>query len=77
MTLDEKAGLMFHPPIGIGSKASCSKARPRSAATGRQRLVVERHLNHFNIYVTPDARRPAEWHNRLQRLAERRDSASR
>ena len=60
------------PPADRGRrlKESCSKARRRSAAKGRHRLVVDRHLNHFNIYETPDARRLAEWHNRLQRLAE-------
>ena len=37
---------------------------------GTTGLVAERHLNHFNLYFTPDARTTAEWHNRLQRLAE-------
>ena len=62
---------MFHP------------ADPRSAGDGElldgpsifggdgpTRLVAERHLNHFNVYATPDARRTAEWHNRMQQLAE-------
>jgi len=57
MTLEEKAGLMFHPAILVGGD-------------GPAGLVAERHLNHFNVYATPDARRTAEWHNRMQELAE-------
>jgi beta-glucosidase len=67
MTLEEKAGLMFHPPIMIGSEGEVLDG---PSPFGTTSLVAERHLNHFNVYWTPDARRLAEWHNRLQRLAE-------
>ena len=69
MTLEEKAGLMFHPPIGIGPEGELLDGPSPFGGDGTTRLV-ERHLNHFNVYVTPDARRTAEWHNRVQRLAE-------
>jgi beta-glucosidase len=70
MTLAEKAGLMFHPPIGIGDEGELVEDQSLFAGDGTTRLVAERHLTHFNIYGSPDARRTAEWHNRLQRLAE-------
>ena len=70
MTLAEKAGLMFQPPIGIGPEGELLEGPSAFGGEGATRLVVERHLNHFNIYETPDARRLAEWHNRLQQLAE-------
>jgi beta-glucosidase len=70
MTLPEKAGLMFHPPIGIGPEGELLDGPSPFGGDGTTRLVAERHLNHFNIYVAPDARRTAEWHNRLQRVAE-------
>ncbi len=70
MTIEEKAGLMFHPPIGIGSEGELLDGPLPFGGDGTTRLVVELHLNHFNIYGAPDARRLAEWHNRLQRLAE-------
>ena len=70
MTLAEKAGLMFQPPIGVGPEGELLEGPSAFGGEGATRLVVDRHLNHFNIYETPDARRLAEWHNRLQRLAE-------
>ena len=70
MTLAEKAGLMFHPPIGIGPEGELLEGPSPFGGEGATRLVVERHLNHFNIYSAPDARRLAEWQNGLQRLAE-------
>jgi beta-glucosidase len=70
MTLEEKAGLMFHPPIQVGPDGELLEGQWMSGGDSPERLVVERHLNHFNIYQTPDARRTAEWHNKLQRLAE-------
>jgi beta-glucosidase len=68
MTLEEKAGLMFQPPIFIGGDGELIEAGP--FGDGATKLVAERHLNHFNIYVAPGARETAEWHNNLQRLAE-------
>ncbi len=70
MTLEEKAGLMFHPPIGIGEGGELLEGPSMFGGAGTTGLVAERHLNHFNLYFTPDARATAEWHNRLQRLAE-------
>jgi beta-glucosidase len=70
MTLREKAGLMFHPAIGVGPEGELLEEPSAFGGEGATRLVAERHVNHFNVYFTPDARRLAEWHNRLQRLAE-------
>jgi len=70
MTLEEKAGLMFQPAIGIGPEGEVFDGPSPFGGDGTTRLITERHLNHFNIYATPDARRLAEWHNSLQRLAE-------
>jgi beta-glucosidase len=70
MTREEKVGLMFHPPIGIGEDGEVLEGASAFGGEGATQLVAERHLNHFNIYGSPDARRTAEWHNSLQRLAE-------
>jgi beta-glucosidase len=61
MTLEEKAGLMFHPPIVIEADGS--------TVSGTEESIVEQHLNHFNIYEAPPPRQHAEWHNRLQEIA--------
>ena len=71
MTLEEKAGMMFHEGLAVGSDGSLvEELGPFSAATTSD-LVCSRLLTHFNIYATPEPRLLAEWHNRLQRLAER------
>jgi beta-glucosidase len=70
MTLEEKAGLMFHPAILVGGDGELLDGPSIFGGDGPTRLVAERHLNHFNVYATPDARRTAEWHNRMQQLAE-------
>jgi beta-glucosidase len=70
LTLEEKAGLMFQPPVGIGADGDVLDGTSLFGDEGATSLIAERHLNHFNIYAAPEARRTAEWHNRLQRLAE-------
>jgi beta-glucosidase len=61
MTLEEKAGLMFHAPIFMNPDGT--------PLDGSEERVTGRHLNHFNIYFAPGPRQHAEWHNRMQDLA--------
>jgi beta-glucosidase len=61
MTLEEKAGLMFHAPIFMNPDGTLPD--------GAEERVTGRHLNHFNIYLAPEPRQHAEWHNRMQELA--------
>lgn len=65
MTLEEKAGMLFH-----------SMAPPESGAGGfpgltpTDELISSRLINHFNVAGSAGARALAEWHNRLQALAQ-------
>jgi beta-glucosidase len=61
MTLEEKAGLMFHAPVFMNPDGSF--------LDGTEERIAARHLNHFNIYFAPEPRQQAEWHNRMQDLA--------
>ena len=71
MSLEEKAGLLFHPPIAIGRKgAVVDGIHPLSVAPTTE-LIVERHVSHFNILTAPGPGAVARWHNSLQRMAER------
>jgi beta-glucosidase len=63
MTLEEKAGLMFHVPIFMNPDGTLLDET--------EERVVGRHLNHFNIYFAPGPRQHAEWHNRMQDLAKK------
>jgi beta-glucosidase len=70
MTLEEKAGMLFQPGIGVGEDGSLvEEPSPFTEATTSE-VVLERLINHVNVYVVPAPRLLAEWHNRLQRLAE-------
>jgi beta-glucosidase len=71
MTLEEKAGLMFHTVIGMNPDGSLfEEANPFSpvSTTG---MVSERLMNHFNVHALAPPAQNAEWVNRLQKLAER------
>ena len=59
MTLEEKAGQMFHA-ISIGG--------PEVDEATRQ-LVTGGFMSHFNVHQLPEARTAARWHNRIQELA--------
>ena len=71
MSLDEKAGLMFQPPIAIGHKGAVVEGiHPMNFAPTTE-LIVGRHLSHFNILMAPCPGSVARWHNSLQKIAER------
>ena len=61
LTLEEKAGLMFHSPVFMNEDGSDIE--------DMEELIAGRHLNTFNIYYAPEPRIQAEWHNRLQKIA--------
>jgi beta-glucosidase len=70
MTLEEKAGLMFHTITGVNPDGSLE---PPPQGFMRKRIVeaiVGQKLNHFNVHALPAPRVAAEWHNRLQAFAE-------
>jgi len=71
MTLEEKAGMMFHTMIGMNEDGSLLEGIDAFSPIGTTPLVADRLINHFNVYEVAKPRFMAEWHNRLQELAER------
>lgn len=76
MTLEEKAGCMFVPPISIGKDGSIAEKFSLSdpfsfMAAGTSKLLFGKQINHFNIFIAPGKKEIAQWYNSLQRLAER------
>ncbi len=69
MTLEEKAGLMFHTVAEVGQDGSLETERRYSQASITD-LVTERLMSHFNVHALPSPRLAAEWNNRVQELAE-------
>ena len=70
MTLEEKAGLMFHTIAGVNPDGSMAPPPQGFMRTPIAELVAERLMNHFNVHALPAPRLAATWHNRLQELAE-------
>jgi beta-glucosidase len=66
MTLADKAGLMYQPPIQVSE----SLAQGLTGAPSTQDLL-ERRITHGNVVATRSAREMAEWHNHLQSEAQR------
>ena len=69
MSLEEKAGLMFHTSLGSNPDGSLVEGESMFGPASTSDLVVNKLMNHFNVYSLPGPRLAAEWHNRLQTLA--------
>jgi hypothetical protein len=70
MALEEKAGLLFHTIIAAGADGRLVERPERFSREPTSELVATRLLSHFNVHALPEPRQAAEWHNRLQALAE-------
>jgi beta-glucosidase len=72
MNIEEKVGLMWHPPIGVGSEGELlGKPAPASFFFGSTYdLVLNKKLKTFNLFTVPNTKALANWYNNLQKLAE-------
>ncbi|MFF5967915.1 glycoside hydrolase family 3 protein [Streptomyces collinus] len=71
LSLEEKAGLLFHTVIEMGPDGSLLEKPGAISKSPTSEVVLERGINHFNIHGIASARDAAKWNNALQRLAER------
>lgn len=72
MTLEEKVGMMWHPPIGVGKKGEVL-GKPNPAVfnmVSSWDVLVNKKINHYNLFIIPDTRHLAEWYNKIQIIAE-------
>lgn len=73
MTLEEKAGLLFHTTTMVGPGGTLDRGNAAFGVEPVEEMVTECHMNHFNLFTmgcslaAPTTM--AEWHNRLQELA--------
>lgn len=70
LTLEEKAGLMFHTMLPIGPDGNVAEGEGPFGTVSTAALVNERRMNHFNVLRGEAPKVMAEWYNRLQELAE-------
>ncbi|NHA69496.1 glycoside hydrolase family 3 protein [Phycicoccus flavus] len=71
MSLEEKAGLLFHTVIEAGEDGEVLETPGKISKSPTSEVVLRKHLSHFNVHELRDARQAARWSNALQRLAER------
>jgi beta-glucosidase len=76
MNLEEKAGLMFIPPISIGKNSAIAEKPSLDdffsfMSKGTSGMLFGKHINYFNIFIGKDKGDMARWYNNLQKLAER------
>ena len=69
LSLEEKAGLLFHTIIGVGEPGEHDTPVGISPHSTRE-LVVGGLINHLNVHHLPSARETARWQNAVQELAE-------
>ena len=70
MTLEEKAGLMFQTTIRMHQDGTLVEDAHPARRFSTRGMVAGQMMNHFNVREVAAPRQMAEWHNRLQGLAE-------
>src|SRR5918911_5239866 len=70
MTLDEKAGMMFHAMVGMNPDGSLAEGESQVGSISTSDMVLNKKMNTFNVLQGTKPRLMAEWYNRLQALAE-------
>lgn len=71
MILEEKAGLMFHTMIGMNKDGTILEKTGVFPLPQTSDMIAKRLMNHFNIIMEVGIpSKMAEWHNRVQKLAE-------
>lgn len=71
MTLEEKAGMMFQSMIGMNKDGTILEKTGMFPLPQTSDMIARRLMNHFNLLQGSDPRHMAEWHNHIQKLAER------
>ena len=67
MSLEDKAGLLFHAMIFAGDVDTVNPMFPLKPPSV---LIADLRLRHFNVFGSlPDGRSFAQWHNAVQRIA--------
>jgi beta-glucosidase len=70
MTLEEKAGMMFHAMIGLSPDGSLVEGESQVGSISTSDMVLTKKMNTFNVLQGTTPRLMAQWYNRLQELAE-------
>jgi len=69
MTIEEKAGMMWHPPISVGEKGEVMDGPGMMSFSSNYDVIVNQKINHFNLFLIPNATALATWYNAVQTIA--------
>jgi beta-glucosidase len=69
MNLEEKAGMMWHPSIGVGSKGEVTTSPGLMSFNSNYDLIVNQKINTFNLFFIPSSKMLATWYNAVQLVA--------
>lgn len=70
MTIEEKVGLMWHPPIAPDDDGKLQAKPGLLSPVSTYDVIINKKINHFNLFRIPGTKVMAQWSNRLQKLAE-------
>ncbi len=71
MTLEEKAGLMYHTFIFPGKEGQIAGVLNPMNLLPVESALFNKHMHFFNLYMIPEGKLAAVWLNQIQELAER------
>ncbi len=72
MSLEEKVGQMFHPPISLkGGAISEIMNLASGKGDSTESLILNKHISHFNLYGSPSPSELSKKLNYLQRVSEK------
>jgi beta-glucosidase len=75
MTLEEKAGMMFYTPASVNSDGSIEDKPGQGGmfafVPNALKMITDKHITHFNLFVVPAADSLAIWYNGMQKFAEK------
>lgn len=69
LSLEEKAGLMFHTMVSAAESGNLGDETSRAGRATLQEVVADKFVNHLNFHFVPEPRLASRWVNELQRLA--------
>lgn len=69
LSLEEKAGLMFHTMVSAAESGKLGDETPRAGRAGLREVVAGKFVNHLNFHFVPEPKLASRWVNELQRLA--------
>ena len=70
MNLEEKVGMFWHPPIGVGRKGKVLRKPAMMNPSSSYDAIINQKIRHFNLFTIPKAKHLATWYNAIQKIAE-------